>query len=98
MSMHRRDFLKSSLAASTLVSLGTTTIPGFLGRSARAAIDQVARLDRAADDPLLGFVRRSTLTAYDSSRRLEQVAQPSAGRSKYPAFGLARRLELIAQV
>src|SRR5947209_2862829 len=34
---NRRDFLKSSLAASTLVSMGAATIPGFLGRSARAA-------------------------------------------------------------
>ena len=34
---NRRGFLKSSLAASTLVSMGEATIPGFLGRSARAA-------------------------------------------------------------
>src|SRR4051812_27652014 len=34
---HRRDFLRSSLAASTLVSLGGATIPTFMARSARAA-------------------------------------------------------------
>jgi uncharacterized protein (DUF1501 family) len=67
-------------------------------RALRNALDQVARLDRAADDPLLGFMRRSTLAAYDSSKRLEQVVLPSAGKSKYPAYGLARRLELIAQI
>jgi uncharacterized protein (DUF1501 family) len=67
-------------------------------RAQRDAIDQVARLDRDADDPLLGFLRRSTLAAYDSSKRLEQVTQPSAGKSKYPSYGLARRLELIAQI
>ncbi|SIO18441.1 Uncharacterized conserved protein, DUF1501 family [Singulisphaera sp. GP187] len=67
-------------------------------RTMRAALDQVARLDRAADDPLLGFMRRSTLTAYDSSKRLEQVIQPAAGKSSYPNYGLARRLELIAQI
>src|SRR3954453_15424661 len=34
---NRRGFLKSSLAASTLVSMGSATIPGFLARSAEAA-------------------------------------------------------------
>src|SRR3954471_22731560 len=37
MSAHRRDFLKSSLAASTLVAMGASTVPTFLGRSAVAA-------------------------------------------------------------
>lgn len=67
-------------------------------RTMREALDQVARLERPADDPLLGFMRRSTLTAYDSSKRLEQVIKPAAGKSQYPNYGLARRLELIAQV
>ena len=34
---HRRDFLKSSLGASTLVAMGASTVPAFLGRSALAA-------------------------------------------------------------
>jgi uncharacterized protein (DUF1501 family) len=66
-------------------------------RAARAAIDDVARMERGSDDPLLGFLRRSTLAAYDSSKRLEQLAQGSAN-TKYPNFGLARRLELIAKI
>jgi uncharacterized protein (DUF1501 family) len=66
-------------------------------RAERDAIDQIARLARSADDPLLGFLRRSTLSAYDSSRRLEQLAQPSK-KPSYPSYGLARRLELIAQI
>jgi uncharacterized protein (DUF1501 family) len=37
MSWTRRDFLGRSLAASTLVSMGAGTVPGFLARSARAA-------------------------------------------------------------
>jgi hypothetical protein len=52
-------------------------------RAERDAIDQIARLDRG-DDPLLGFLRRSVLTAYESSRRLEQLTQPSAKTSKIP--------------
>jgi uncharacterized protein (DUF1501 family) len=67
-------------------------------RDEREALDQMARLDRPGADPLLGFLRRSTLTAYESSRRLEQVAGQSAQNSKYPNYGLARRLSLIAQI
>lgn len=67
-------------------------------RARRDAIDQVARLDRSSDDPLLGFLRRSTLAAYESSQRLEQLIKPATGPSKYPNFGLAKRLELIAQI
>jgi uncharacterized protein (DUF1501 family) len=66
-------------------------------RDERDALDQLARIDRGSDDPLLGFMRRSTLTAYDSSKRLEQVTKPK-GDSKYPNYGLAQRLELIAQI
>src|SRR5262249_29510896 len=66
-------------------------------RSERQALDDVARLDRG-DDPLLGFLRRSTLAAYDSSKRLEALASSKAGAVKYPNFGLARRLELIAKI
>lgn len=67
-------------------------------RTGREALDTMARLDRPDGDPLLGFLRRSTLSAYESSKRLEQVTRPAAGKSKYPNFELARRLELIAQI
>ena len=66
-------------------------------RKAREAIGDVARADRGSDDSLLGFLRRSTLAAYDSSKRLEQVAQKE-DKAEYPNFGLARRLKLIAQI
>lgn len=67
-------------------------------RARREAISDVARLDRGGNDPLLGFLRRSTLAAYESSQRLEQLIKPTTGPSKYPNFGLAKRLELIAQI
>ena len=76
-------------------------IPGSAAdrRSGRDALDQLTRLERKGDDPLLGFVRRSTLSAYASSKRLETVAGAAkGGGSKYPNHGLARRLELVAQV
>jgi uncharacterized protein (DUF1501 family) len=67
-------------------------------RAERAALDQMARFDRPGDDPLLGFLRRSTLTAYDSSQRLEQVTKAASTDAKYPDHGLARRLSLIGQI
>lgn len=66
-------------------------------RGLRTALDDVARVDRSSDDPLLGFLRRSTLAAYDSSRRLEQLASAEDGYA-YPSHGLANRLKLIAQI
>lgn len=66
-------------------------------RALRTAIDDVARAERVSDDPLLGFLRRSTLAAYESSRRLEQLSEGEAG-AEYPNYGLANRLKLIAQI
>ncbi len=43
---------------------------------------------------LLAFLRRSTLTAYDSSKRLEQARFAASTDAKYPEHGLARRLSL----
>ena len=66
-------------------------------KAERSALNEVAAAERKMDDPLLGFIRQTTLSAYESSSRLEQVA-PKAGGPKYPNFGLARRLELVAQM
>ena len=67
-------------------------------RGQRDAIAGMAAGGDRGGDPLLGFLRRSTVAAYESSKRLEAIASKPSGDSKYPAFGLARRLELIAQV
>jgi uncharacterized protein (DUF1501 family) len=67
-------------------------------QATRSALTQVAALDRREDDPVLGFIRRTTLAAYESSGRLEQIAQKKQTGPTYPNFGLARRLELIAQL
>lgn len=64
---------------------------------ARQALGDVARAG-PTDDPLLGFIRRSTLAAYDSSQRLETVVNTKDGAVKYPASGLANRLSLIARI
>ncbi|WZO99043.1 DUF1501 domain-containing protein [Isosphaeraceae bacterium EP7] len=67
-------------------------------RASRDALDSLTRLDRGPDDALLGFLRRSTLAAFDASRRLEAVVAPKDGGASYPNYGLARRLELIARI
>jgi uncharacterized protein (DUF1501 family) len=67
-------------------------------RAERAALTQMAALDRRADDALVGFISRTTLAAYESSGRLEQLSKSAGKGPKYPNFGLARRLELIAQI
>ena len=64
----------------------------------RTALNQLADIDRRSDDPLLGFISRTTLAAYESSGRMEQLAAKKQNGPKYPNFGLARRLELIAQI
>jgi uncharacterized protein (DUF1501 family) len=43
-------------------------------KAERSALNEVAAASRRADDPLLGFIRQTTLSAYESSSRLEQVA------------------------
>jgi uncharacterized protein (DUF1501 family) len=67
-------------------------------RMTRAALSQLVEVDRRGDDPLLGFIRRSTLSAYESSDRLEQISRKPQGSKKYPTYDLARRLELIAKI
>jgi uncharacterized protein (DUF1501 family) len=64
----------------------------------RTALKQLAAAKRRDDDPLLGFISRTTLTAYESSGRLEQLSKKTQTGPKYPNFALARRLELMAQI
>jgi uncharacterized protein (DUF1501 family) len=54
----------------------------------------------AADDDLLGCVRRATDAAQRASRRLESLvrAQSSSTAGEYPPFQLANRLRTIAQL
>jgi len=67
-------------------------------RMTRAALNQLADVERHGDDPLLGFIRRCTLSAYETSDRLEQITRKPQSGKKYPDYGLARRLELIAKI
>ena len=72
--------------------------PSKKSKPSATALNQLAGIDRRDDDPLLGFISRTTLAAYESSSRLEQLSQKEQTGPKYPNYGLARRLELIAQI
>jgi uncharacterized protein (DUF1501 family) len=52
------------------------------------------------DQPLLDFLRRSTLAACADSRKVEAVArdQAPAGAGEYPRYGLAQKLRTVAQL
>jgi uncharacterized protein (DUF1501 family) len=65
----------------------------------RAALDQVAGLERGGPGSLLQFVQRSTVLSYTSSARLEQTLHGKRAPAAYPDNnGLAQRLRLIAQL
>jgi uncharacterized protein (DUF1501 family) len=67
-------------------------------KTTRTALSQLAMVERKSDDPLLGFIRQTTLSAYESSDRIEQLAKKPAGATNYPNYGLARRLEVMARI
>ena len=56
----------------------------------------IARARQAASDDLL-YVQRIAVSSVNNARRLEQVAE-QVTRTDYPQFGLANRLQQIAQL
>jgi len=78
--------------------LHTSPGPGG-GQAYRRHLLGAAELPRTdADNPLLDFARRSTLSAYAVSRRIEEVARSGRQSSQYPAFGLAQTFRMVAQL
>jgi len=49
-------------------------------------------------NPLLDFLRRSTLNAYTNSRRIEAVSKTSINTAEYPSFHLADTFRTVAQL
>ncbi|AGA28645.1 DUF1501 domain-containing protein [Singulisphaera acidiphila] len=64
------------------------------------ALDRLARQERGTPGSPLQFVERCSLITYASSARLEQIQKDRpAAKADYPEFyGLAQRLQLIAQL
>jgi uncharacterized protein (DUF1501 family) len=71
--------------------------PAQARQAEAAALAGVARGDGPCD-PVLDFVRRSTLVAYQSSQGLESVADVTGPKMAYPATGLGQRLANIARI
>jgi uncharacterized protein (DUF1501 family) len=67
--------------------------PGAAGREQLAGVAQGERSDSA-----LQFLQRSTLDAYTTSGRLEELTKNYDTPVSYPATELARKLKLIAQL
>jgi uncharacterized protein (DUF1501 family) len=72
---------------------------GLDAQQQRTALDKISSLAHVQPDSHLQFIQRSALMTYATSARLEEVlrAGPGSARS-YPEFGLAKRLNLIAQL
>lgn len=62
----------------------------------RALTDSSSSVTRS-DDPLLGFIQRTTVAAYKSSEKLEEVTKQKSKLANSP-YGLAQRLGQIAQM
>jgi uncharacterized protein (DUF1501 family) len=93
--------------------VGSGSLPAAL-RGRRSVVSAVARpedsiltlndegrssaREQVGGEDLAGFVCRSTLDAYASSRRMEEVLRADDRGANYPATGLASRLHLIARM
>jgi uncharacterized protein (DUF1501 family) len=67
----------------------------------RAALDRIANQAEAVgeENPLLQFVRRSSMLSYASAARLESVLRDEGDAGQYPTNeGLAARLRLVARL
>lgn len=63
-----------------------------------AALRSTIEASRAPCSDDLLFVQRVALSSCDTARRIEQVVKSETVKSPYPEFGLARRLQQIAQL
>ena len=72
--------------------------PAEVRQAEAQALQRVARGGDGPADPVLDFVRRSTLAAYQSSQALEQLNQAASPSTPYPATGLGQRLANIARI
>ena len=66
--------------------------------SLRAAMQKAAAAKRDGSDELLAFLQHGTLSAMDSSRRVQESLGKYKTDVKYPETGLAGRLKTVAQL
>jgi len=75
------------------------SLDGFRLRSESAAqLEKLAAAERDDPSDMLQFLQRTTLGAYDSSRRVQAALASRKSGAKYPGHGLANKLKPIAQL
>jgi uncharacterized protein (DUF1501 family) len=79
----------------SLASFRLRTESGALPAESLRALAQTGA---AGEPPLVDFLRRGTLAAYDSSQQVQAALAQERSATDYPAFGLAARLKTIAQL
>lgn len=84
-------------AVPAVESLDSFRLQSENGAVALAALRELAKPARA-DEPLLAFMQRSTLAAYESSERLSAAREAAPTNVTYPGFGLAAKLRNIANL
>jgi uncharacterized protein (DUF1501 family) len=62
------------------------------------ALRKLVDVERQEAAPLLDFVRRSTLSALDSSQKVQESLREDKSPVRYPTFGLAEKLQTIARL
>jgi uncharacterized protein (DUF1501 family) len=64
----------------------------------RQAVQQAAAAPREGPDELVAFLQRGTLSALESSRKVQESVKRYKSDVKYPDSGLASRLQTVAQL
>lgn len=62
------------------------------------ALRQLSQLPTANESSLAQFIQRSTLSALESSQRVQESLDGAKSPTKYPGFDLARKLQLVARL
>ena len=62
------------------------------------ALRELAAVERDGGSDLLGFIQRSTLSALDSSKKVQETLEQDEDPVEYPGFGLARKLRNVARL
>ena len=84
-------------AIRNLEQLTLRTAPGSTGSASKKVLDAIQE-PSASGNPLVDYVRGSTLAAHASSRQVQDVLRDADRVGEYPPFGLADRLKMVAQL
>jgi len=84
-------------AIRNLDQLTLRKLPGLNDGASKKMLDAIQQAP-ASDNPLVDYVRGSTLSAQASSRQVQDVLHGADRVGDYPPFGLAKSLKMVAQL